>query len=112
MNGYQLDRHLVRLGLEAGVIDATLIPEPRKAKALDLARALSVAYQTPEGRAWIRREMADYLAAKLKEAREKAALETAGDGEVMDDAAEGEGEANAGPAGVVADLEPDAGMNG
>ena len=82
---YQLDRHLVRLGLEAQVIDATLVPNYPKAKAVDLARALTVAYQTPEGYRWIRREMPDYLAGKLAEARAEAAVEGQGDGETFEE---------------------------
>lgn len=105
--GYQLDRHLVRTGLEAKVIDATLVPDYPKGKATDLARALAVAYQTPEGYRWIRREMVDYLATKLGEARRKVATEEQGDGEAFEEVEGGE------LVPVAAEVfEPDAGSRG
>jgi len=79
VNGYQVSRHMLKFAIEGGAIGDPGTIKDGKVQAL-----LNELYADPKHYLWMRRELASYLAAKLAEARERAALEDQDDGAIDD----------------------------
>lgn len=64
---FEVQRHLLK-----AAIAENQIPDPGKVAQGRCHVILARHYETKEGRQWLRRELADYLASRLEEARHKA----------------------------------------